>query len=87
MLDELKRALMLNDAELLDDVITTQPELSRYKIDPSRNVQIIHKACQSDNVNLVKVLVEKGGADLDVQDTNQWSPLMIACMNANYPVV
>ena len=35
---------------------------------------------------MVKIIVEKG-ADIDVQDQNYWSPLMVACMNGNYPVV
>jgi hypothetical protein len=45
IIDELKRALFLNDEELLEDVLMAHPELSKFKIDPARNKQIIHKAC------------------------------------------
>jgi len=45
IIDELKRALFMNDDELLEDVLAAHPELSKFKIDPERNKQIIHKAC------------------------------------------
>ena len=38
IIEELKRALFMNDEELLEDVLTNKPELSRYKIDKQRNV-------------------------------------------------
>ena len=34
----------------------------------------------------MRVLVQRG-ADIDTQDSNQWTPLMVAAMNGNYPVV
>ena len=43
-------------------------------------------ACQNDLPSIVKLLIDNG-ADIDVQDKNGWTPLMIASMNANFEVV
>ncbi len=55
--DEIKRALFYNDDELLEEILQEHPELSRYRIDKERNVQLIHKACQSDNPKIIELLV------------------------------
>lgn len=79
---EIKRALYLNDEELLEEILDARPDLANLKIDEERNVRIIHKASQIENANLITMLIEKG-ADIDVQDSNLWTPIMIAAMNGN----
>lgn len=84
--EEIKRAIYMNDEDLLEEILDLKKELAKLQIDEDRNVQIIHRACQCENPNLVKMLIDKG-ADIDAQDAKQWTPMMVAAMNANLPVV
>ena len=52
-----------------------------------KKVQVIHIAAQQcDNTKIIKMLLDKG-ANIDATDTNNWTPLMMAAMNANYDIV
>ena len=84
--DELKRGLHFEDEELLQEILDKYPELSRYRLDKEKQVQIIHKASLAENSKLIELIVAKG-ADINAQDAKGWTPLIVAAMNANYPVV
>lgn len=62
--EEIKRAIYMNDEDLLEEILEQRKDLARLSIDAERNVQIIHKACQSENPHLIKMLIDKG-ADID----------------------
>lgn len=51
--DALKRALHLGDKVLLKEILGKDTKLATYKIDASKNVQVIHKAAQSDDSGLI----------------------------------
>ncbi len=55
-------------------------------IDASKKVQIIHLASKITDPSIIKLLVDRG-ADIDALDSNKWTPLMIASMQANIEVV
>lgn len=84
--EALKRALHLSDRDLLQEILDKDRQMARFKIDNLKNIQIIHKACQSDEPAIVNLLIEYG-ADVDCQDNKHWTPLIIAAMNGNYNVV
>ena len=84
--DALKRALHVSDRDLLKEVLRKNKALARYQIDPAKNVQALHKACQSNDPNIVSMLLDFG-AEIDCQDSKLWTPLMIACMHGHFEVV
>lgn len=82
----LKRAVHTCDCELIREILTSNRQLANYKIDPSKNIHILHKASQSDDANVVDLLIEQG-ADIDCLDLKKWTPLMIAAMHGHQSVV
>ncbi|CDW71927.1 ankyrin repeat domain protein [Stylonychia lemnae] len=87
LLDELKKAVYNNDEELLNELLEIDPELCNMMVHEDKKVHIIHIASkQSDNDKIVRTLIDKG-ADIDCTDVKNWTPLMIAAMNANIAVV
>lgn len=77
IIDELKRAMVINDEELLEDVMMEKPSLARYMFDKDSQSYVIHKAAQSDNHKMIEVLL-KYGADINQKDGQKMTPLMIA---------
>ncbi len=55
-----------------------------------RNMQINNdiflKACRMNNMKVVRIGIDMG-IDLNIQDDNQMTPLMIACNNGNAEMV
>lgn len=56
------------------------------QIDQSKKVLIIHLASKIEDASFIKLLIDRG-ADIDAQDSNRWTPLMIAAMQGNIEVV
>jgi ankyrin repeat protein len=82
----LKRAIHMSDKALLREVLDRDKSLATHQIDASKKIQVIHKACATNDVSIVELLLNHG-ADIDAQDSKKWTPLMIAAMNGHYDLV
>jgi hypothetical protein len=79
----LKRAIFSSDKALLKEVLERDKKMATYVIDPVKNMQVIHKACATNDVGIMELLLN-AGADIDEQDSKKWTPLMIAAKNGHY---
>jgi ankyrin repeat protein len=51
------------------------------------NASLLHIACENSDLKMIKILIEKYGIDVNIEDKEQATPLFYACRQGNLEVV
>ncbi|KAL6530774.1 hypothetical protein OROGR_014634 [Orobanche gracilis] len=68
-------AAEMNNIDLLKDIIRFGGDVTLLN---NEGTTALHKAISEENIEIVKFLVEQGGADIDKKDMHGWTPRALA---------
>ena len=93
-LTPLHRAVINNRAEIVEHLIEKDADvdakggLMRTNVGLQRNIDYtaLHAAVENEHLNIVKILVNKGGANLFLRNFNRENAFIIARLKNNQPI-